>query len=164
MSINERLEAYRRKKYKEKMMETIKNSVTNVISWNHNNGSEKSAGELTKDEEVKLCEHMDIQDAEDVSSEENVQQSKSTVITKVIYLLYFLLWVTLYAIALKYEFGAVYFILSALVFIYLNTRSGPKRQGEPSAYSVFNPNCEAIQGTLDATQFEKEIRYGIGLR
>ncbi|KAL6444832.1 hypothetical protein ACFW04_002103 [Cataglyphis niger] len=77
MSINERLEAYRRKKYKEKMMETIKNSVTNVISWNHNNGSEKSAGELTKDEEVKLCEHMDIQDAEDVSSEENVQQSKN---------------------------------------------------------------------------------------
>ncbi|XP_050444992.1 uncharacterized protein LOC126848267 [Cataglyphis hispanica] len=163
MSINERLEAYRRKKHKEKIMETIKNSVTNVISWNHNNGSEKSAGELTKDEEVKLCEqHLDIQDEEDVSSEENVQQSKSTVITKVIYLLYFLLWVTLYAIALKYEFGAVYFILSALVFIYLNTRSGPKRRGEPSAYSVFNPNCEAIQGTLDATQFEREIRYGIG--
>lgn len=105
---------------------------------------------------------MDIQDAEDVSSEENVQQSKSTVITKVIYLLYFLLWITLYAIALKYEFGAVYFVLSALVFICLNTRSGPKRRGEPSAYSVFNPNCEAIEGTLDASQFEREIRYGIG--
>lgn len=105
---------------------------------------------------------MDIQDAEDVSSEENAQQSKSTVITKVIYLLYFLLWITLYAIVLKYEFGAVYFILSALVFICLNTRSGPKRRGEPSAYSVFNPNCEAIEGTLDATQFEREIRYGIG--
>lgn len=95
--------------------------------------------------------------------EENAQESTSTVlITKVIYLLYFLLWITLYAIALKYEFGAVYFVLSALLFICLNTRSGPKRRGEPSAYSVFNPNCEAIEGTLDASQFEREIRYGIG--
>ncbi|XP_070166436.1 uncharacterized protein Saysd1 [Polyergus mexicanus] len=163
MSINERLEAYRRKKYKEKMMETIKSSVINAISWNRNDGSEKSTGELTKDEEVKLCEqHLDIQNPEDVSSEENVQQSKSTIIIKVIYLLYFLLWVTLYAIAVKYEFGAVYFVLSALVFICLNTRSGPKRRDEPSAYSVFNPNCEAIEGTLDASQFEREIRYGIG--
>lgn len=65
-------------------------------------------------------------------------------------------------IALEYEFGAVYFVLSALVFICLNTRSGPKRRGELSAYSVFNPNCEAIEGTLDASQFENEIRYGIG--
>lgn len=108
---------------------------------------------------VKLCEEqLDIQDTEDVSSVD----SKSTIITRLIYLLYFLLWITLYAIALEYEFGAVYFVLSALVFICLNTRSGPKRRGEPSAYSVFNPNCEAIEGTLDASQFEREIRYGIG--
>lgn len=106
-----------------------------------------------------MCEEqLDIQDTEDVSSVD----SKSTVITRLIYLLYFLLWITLYAIALEYEFGAVYFVLSALVFICLNTRSGPKRRGEPSAYSVFNPNCEAIEGTLDASQFEREIRYGIG--
>ncbi|EFN78527.1 Uncharacterized protein C6orf64, partial [Harpegnathos saltator] len=78
------------------------------------------------------------------------------------YILYFMLWVTLYAIAVEYEFGAVYFILSTLIFIWLNTRSGPKQKGEPSAYSVFNPNCEAIEGTLDASQFEREIRYGIG--
>ncbi|CAL1686624.1 unnamed protein product [Lasius platythorax] len=157
MSINERLEAYRRKKHREKMTETIKNAVINAFAWNRND--EKSAGELTKDEEVKLCEEqLDIQDTEDVSSVD----SKSTVITRLIYLLYFLLWITLYAIALEYEFGAVYFVLSALVFICLNTRSGPKRRGEPSAYSVFNPNCEAIEGTLDASQFEREIRYGIG--
>lgn len=73
-----------------------------------------------------------------------------------------MLWVTLYVIAVEYEFGAVYFILSTLVFIWLNTRSKPKQQGEPSAYSVFNPNCEAIEGTLDASQFEREIIYGIG--
>lgn len=139
-------------------MKTIKNTVINAFAWNRND--EKSAGELTKDEEeVKLCEQqLEIEDAEDVSSVD----SKSTVLTRVIYLLYFLLWITLYAIALEYEFGAVYFVLSALVFICVNTRSGPKRRGEPSAYSVFNPNCEAIEGTLDASQFEREIRYGVG--
>lgn len=144
------------------MMESIKGVVINAFSWNRNDKSTKSAEELTTDERVKLCDQqLDIQDPEDVSSEENEQESKSTVITKVIYLLYFMLWVTLYAIAVKYEFGAVYFVLSTLVFICLNTRSGPKRRGEPSAYSVFNPNCEAIEGTLDASQFEKEIRYGV---
>ncbi|EFN66942.1 Uncharacterized protein C6orf64 [Camponotus floridanus] len=164
MSINERLEAYRRKKRREKMTETIKSTVVNALPWNRNDGNEESARELTKDEEVKLCEQqLDIQDTEDIPLKENAQESKSTVlITKVIYLLYFLLWITLYAIALKYEFGAVYFVLSALLFICLNTRSGPKQRGEPSAYSVFNPNCEAIEGTLDASQFEREIRYGIG--
>lgn len=110
-----------------------------------------------------MCEQqLDIQDTEDIPLEESVQESTNTFLTKVIYLLYFLLWITLYAVALKYEFGAVYFVLSALLFICLNTRSGPKRRGEPSAYSVFNPNCEAIEGTLDASQFEREIRYGIG--
>jgi len=88
--------------------------------------------------------------------------SGSRALIKFTYLLYALLWITLYVIALEYEFGAVYFVLSALVFICLNTRSGPKRRGEPSAYSVFNPNCEAIDGTLDASQFENEIRYGVG--
>ena len=75
-------------------------------------------------------------------------------------ILYFLLWATLYIIAIKIEFGAVYFVVSALIFIYFNTRSGPKKRGEVSAYSVFNPDCQSIDGTLKAEQFEREIRYG----
>ncbi|CAK1550427.1 unnamed protein product [Leptosia nina] len=38
----------------------------------------------------------------------------------------------------------------------------PKKQGEVSAYSVFNKDCKSIDGTLKAEQFEKEIRYGAG--
>lgn len=112
-----------------------------------------------------MCEQSqnDVEDVEHILSEDNIQESKSTLITKVVYVLYFLLWAILYVIAVEYQFGAVYFVLSALVFICLNTRSGPKQQDEPSAYSVFNPNCEAIEGTLDASQFEREIRYG-GIR
>lgn len=114
---------------------------------------------------IKLCEQSaDVEEDRQENLQDDVQEeqeSRVTVLNRVIYLLYFLLWATLYMIALEYEFGAVYFVLSALVFVCLNTRSGPKRHGEPSAYSVFNPNCEAIEGTLDASQFEKEIRYGI---
>jgi len=63
-------------------------------------------------------------------------------------------------IAVHIEFGAVFLVISALMFIYLNTRTSPRDNGELSAYSVFNPNCEAIDGTLKAEQFEAELRYG----
>jgi len=70
------------------------------------------------------------------------------------------LWTTLYTLAIHLEFGTVYLIVSVLYAIWKNTRTGPKKQGEVSAYSVFNHNCEAIAGTLKAEQFEQEIRYG----
>ena len=30
----------------------------------------------------------------------------------------------------------------------------------PSAYSVFNDNCERLDGTFTAEQFEKQMRHG----
>lgn len=41
-----------------------------------------------------------------------------------------------------------------------NFKQGARKPWEPSAYSVFNPGCESIDGTLKPEQFEKEIRYG----
>jgi hypothetical protein len=96
------------------------------------------------------------------SSEVEIPCPKCTSFTVIKYTLYFLLWMTLYAIAIHLGFGAVYFIISILCAMCINTRTGPKKQGEISAYSVFNPNCEAIDGTLKAEQFEREIRYGPG--
>lgn len=77
-------------------------------------------------------------------------------LTYVTYLVYFLFWVTLYAIAIELRFGVVFLMISALVGIYFNTRT-EKEPGEISAYSVFNENCESIDGTLKAEQFEREI-------
>lgn len=74
--------------------------------------------------------------------------------------LYAIIWVTLYVIFLQLQFGAVFFVLSVLIGICLNTRTRPKKKGEVSAYSVFNQNCVSIDGTLKAEQFEKEIRFG----
>lgn len=85
---------------------------------------------------------------------------KSKYFTYFTYIVYFLFWATCYAIAIQLKFGTVYFLFSGLLGIYLNTRTGPKAAGEPSAYSVFNENCEAIEGSLKAEQFEREIRYG----
>lgn len=83
-----------------------------------------------------------------------------TTIDIVTYLLYFALWVTLYAIFIKLQFGAVYFIVSALVGMYLNTRTRPKKPNEISAYSVFNENVESIDGTLTAEQLQREMLFG----
>lgn len=60
------------------------------------------------------------------------------------------------------EFGLAYFVLSMFYWMYVGTR-GPeeKKEGEKSAYSVFNPGCEAIQGTLTAEQLERELQLRV---
>lgn len=76
--------------------------------------------------------------------------------------IYTLIWLTLYIFFLKLQFGAVFFVFSVLIGIYLNTRTRPRKKGEVSAYSVFNENCVSIDGTLKAEQFEREIMFGSG--
>ncbi|XP_023222512.1 uncharacterized protein LOC111623982 isoform X3 [Centruroides sculpturatus] len=39
-------------------------------------------------------------------------------------------------------------------------RTTPRKSDEVSAYSVFNPGCQRIEGTLSAEQFERELKYG----
>ena len=53
-------------------------------------------------------------------------------------------------------------MISLFYLIYANMRSGPKEEGQLSAYSVFNPNFERLEGTFTAEQFEKELRHGAG--
>lgn len=94
------------------------------------------------------------------SDDENCNTCKFSYLDVVTYFLYFVLWVTLFAIFIKLQFGLVFLVISALLGIYLNTRTGPKKKDEVSAYSVFNKDCESIDGTLKAEQFEREIRFG----
>ncbi|XP_008592865.1 PREDICTED: SAYSvFN domain-containing protein 1 [Galeopterus variegatus] len=72
-----------------------------------------------------------------------------------------LLWLVLLGLFVELEFGLAYFVLSLFYWMYVGTR-GPeeKKEGEKSAYSVFNPGCEAIQGTLTAEQLERELQFG----
>ncbi|KAG8546337.1 hypothetical protein GDO81_019205 [Engystomops pustulosus] len=79
---------------------------------------------------------------------------------KVVLLLKVLLWLALLGLFVELEFGLAYFLLSMFYWLYEGTRRpGRRKEGEKSAYSVFNPGCEAIQGTLTAEQFERELQY-----
>ena len=63
----------------------------------------------------------------------------------------FILWYSLYRLFLKYNFGAVYFMITIIVLIFLNL--GERKPGELSAYSVFNPNHERILGSMSSNNF-----------
>lgn len=94
----------------------------------------------------------------DETHDEILETSKrKTMIDYLTYFVYFCIWATLYLIAIQLKFGIVYFMLSLLVFIYLNTSTGKKRANELSAYSVFNKNVESLPGTLKAENFEREL-------
>ncbi|XP_043940766.1 SAYSvFN domain-containing protein 1 [Protopterus annectens] len=83
----------------------------------------------------------------------------NSLLTNILFLK-FLLWLVLFGLFVELEFGLVYFVLSMFYWIYEGMRAPKKRQeGEISAYSVFNPGCEAIPGTLTAEQFERELQY-----
>lgn len=77
-------------------------------------------------------------------------------------LLKLILWFILLVLFIELEFAAVYITCSIIYVICSNLRSGGRRKGELSAYSVFNPNCKRIDGTFTAEQFEKELRFGAG--
>ena len=71
-----------------------------------------------------------------------------------------LLWALLWGFFIEVGFGAVYLVSSLLFLMVVSLRGSRRKQGEPSAYSVFNADCQPIQGTLSAEQFERELRYG----
>ncbi|VDN56196.1 unnamed protein product [Dracunculus medinensis] len=67
----------------------------------------------------------------------------------------FVLWVIGLIFFIYHEFGFVFLLFSLFILIFVNL--GQRKENEPSAYSVFNPNCERILGTLTAEQFENEL-------
>ncbi|CAN8075940.1 unnamed protein product [Agarophyton chilense] len=60
-------------------------------------------------------------------------------------------------IAVTFDIGALQLYIIATVFYIILTNLGERRIG-PSAYSVFNRNCEPIMGQLTAQQFDNEVR------
>ncbi|XP_033216966.1 SAYSvFN domain-containing protein 1 [Belonocnema kinseyi] len=156
-----KLATYRNKKRKKEMIESAKSKLKEfLLLWKR--FFIKSPETKAEAEDLVKLQPQDSDDQESIQSEESIEAPppENSLVTWTIYFLYFLLWATLYALALRLEFGAVYFILSSFYLIWANTRSGPKKEGEISAYSVFNPDCQSIDGTLKAEQFEREIMFG----
>ena len=71
-----------------------------------------------------------------------------------------LIYILCQTIAFLLEFGAVFFAIAVLFFICTNLRNRSKRKGELSAYSVFNPNCKPIHGTVSAKDLENQLTFG----
>lgn len=75
-------------------------------------------------------------------------------------LLKILLWLVLLGLFVELEFGLPFFVISLFYWIYEGLRSPEARQpGELSAYSVFNPDCQPLLGSLTAEQLEGEMGY-----
>lgn len=81
---------------------------------------------------------------------------------KLILALKIIFWFLLWGFFIQVEFGTVFLFLSMFYWLYCSMKEGTRRPWEPSAYSVFNENCEAIEGTLSAEQFERELKFGAG--
>ncbi|KAF0771429.1 SAYSvFN domain-containing protein 1 [Aphis craccivora] len=110
--------------------------------------------------------NKDLTDSDDSDSEDstvnNVPVNKSpTSNTKLYYIIMFLCWAAVqYWMIAVVGFGAVFFAVSALVAIYYNTSNSKKKPNALSAYSVFNPQCTPIQGSVDPKQLERELLFG----
>uniref|UniRef100_A0A2M4AZP2 Putative conserved plasma membrane protein n=1 Tax=Anopheles triannulatus TaxID=58253 RepID=A0A2M4AZP2_9DIPT len=175
-----KLDSYRKTKRRQAVLNDVKDLLYNMVSFQQVRAEEKAthitvesdtapqpeepaAGRSLK-VKVKRVPPANIRPAssDEELSDQQVEESEETpakprsLLTYITYLVYLLFWVTLYAIAIELRFGVVFLMLSALFGIYFNTRTR-KAPGEISAYSVFNKNCEAIDGTLKAEQFEREI-------
>ena len=105
-------------------------------------------------------QHDDSKATENISDSNTPVSSPPPSGSVYLTLLKILLWALLWGFFIEVGFGAVFFITSLLYLIITSLRGSRRKPWEPSAYSVFNRNFEAIEGTLSAEQFERELRYG----
>ena len=70
----------------------------------------------------------------------------------------FLFWLLFLALAVYVEFSAVFLLFSGITFIFLNT--GERKQGQLSAYSVFNPECKPITGAFESKKMDNFAVWG----
>ena len=73
------------------------------------------------------------------------------------YLICIVIWFGIWRAFVYVEFGSLWLLISMYAAIFLNL--GERKEGELSAYSVFNTGYKRLLGTLDAEQFDNEIRH-----
>ncbi|XP_076058013.1 SAYSVFN motif domain containing 1 [Oratosquilla oratoria] len=186
-AIQEQLAAYRLQKLREQeasvRRQRIRNLVWSVPNWiwsampdlgnigrtkssssnsdYHGDSSDIEPSDSDYDKEGQKVTHRIVRKPVHMESEDSANEdSVSIKYTRLDFItigIKCLMWLFLFKVFMIFEFGAVFFVFSAFLFIWYNMRSEPKKQGEVSAYSVFNPNCEAIGGTFTAEQFEKQL-------
>ncbi|CRK88943.1 CLUMA_CG002600, isoform A [Clunio marinus] len=156
--MEDKLEEYRLRKRRQKVVEGFKERIFKMIAFSTSQNNESSKDTNVEIEETAKQDEIDIQSlSTDTEITESTEPAPRSWLTYCTWLIYFLIWATLFAIAVELKFGSVFFIISLLIGICINTRVKPKGVREVSAYSVFNENCEAIDGTFKAEMFEKQL-------
>lgn len=163
MNIEEKLAKFREKKNEQKLTEKKKQNFFNFRVSDIFSFSNSEQVSLTKQKESNQnVRRRNLIKPKDKSSillneiEETPEAEPEELKIQILKIsLKFLLWLVLLVIFIKIEFGLVFFVCSLLVIIYLNTNVGKK--SKVSAYSVFNPNFERIQGTITAEQLERNL-------
>lgn len=69
-----------------------------------------------------------------------------------------LIWFVLLSVFVKIEFGSLYLMGTGFGLIYYNL-GDTRRDGDMSAWSVFNTGFKTMLGTLSAEQMDREIRH-----
>lgn len=69
-----------------------------------------------------------------------------------------ILFILVAPITARYDLGPV-FVLSCIIAA-IFTNLGKRREGEASAYSLFNENIQRLPGELDAGVFDQQLRRG----
>ncbi|RUS91396.1 hypothetical protein EGW08_000826 [Elysia chlorotica] len=170
-----KLAAYRAKKEKQRQSE---NSFYNRFkSWLFGNDKLKQNGSkraLDERSQKRNIENQTAKQQNETSVQSNTsndtdffddttdvaEPTKLEIVTKwILRCCKLALWFCLWGLFIELQFGAVFFTVSAIIFTYINTRTGP-RDGKLSAYSVFNKDCERIQGTVTAEQMQKSM-FGV---
>ena len=114
---------------------------------------------VLKETSTPSTKYNDNEDESEEEEEEEIVEDKNVKYLNIF--LKFLLWLIIFIIFIKLEFGLVFFIISMIIAIYLNTSSNSRKlktKNNLSAYSVFNPNLERIGGTFSSEHVEKSIR------
>lgn len=107
---------------------------------------------------VKTSDDEMDDDENDDDFQQLVPQSDSFWVIKIV--IKIMIYILLQTLAVILEFGAVFFSIAVLYFICTNLRNRKKLKGELSAYSVFNPGCKPIHGTVTADQLQGQMGLG----
>lgn len=150
-----------RKLLEQRKAKSPKQTLSELFSW-MKPGQNFDKNQLKQEQETSEIERDPafLEKNEDETDEDEIlQNAVYGKLDWILLVLKILLWFVVWKIFIELQFGAVYFALSALFFVYFNTRSGKRKKSVLSAYSVFNPNCERLQGTITAEQLESELLY-----
>ncbi|KAK9505645.1 hypothetical protein O3M35_009648 [Rhynocoris fuscipes] len=170
-SMEEKLQKYRKEKAKvnNSYFIPVKNLVISSSSNSLHQETEINGDKKTIDSVDELSGQDDSTemmnfDEGSIKNEENFKKSSefddNNNFDATIGITLAILWLLGLYIFINIGFAMLYVCISLLIFICENTRT-MKDNNEISAYSVFNKNCEQIEGTLDARQIDDEIFGGL---